>query len=600
MLIGYIRAKADDASALSKQRRVLQDVGCKEIVEDVASGSRWSQPELRRLLDRLERGDVIVVARLGSLGPSLQHVARMVHQLQAAGLGVRSLGEAIDTTARSGRAAMRIIDSLAAFDRDAARERIGVGLAAARAEGRVGGRPPKLTAGEKLVVVDAVLSGRRSAADMARLHNVSQATISRLVAARRAGPAILEAGQPEDADADPAGKIVGVLPFSALDGRLAIVGTSGSGKTYAAKGLVERLMDGGGRVCVVDPLGVWWGLRAAADGAAAGYPVVVFGGLHADIALDDGMGAALGRLLGTHPLACVVDLSEMGSSAARRLFMTAFAEALHQVNTAPLHLVLDEADLWAPQRAQPDGQDLLGRVEEIVRRGRVRGFVPWLITQRPAVLHKDVLSQADILLSMKLTSSQDREAIGRWIEGQADRADGRRILAELPQLARGEGYLWAPSDGILTRVKFPLIRTFDSSRTPQRDERIPAPRTLAAVDVSALSAALAEMGAFAPDRDADPARSRRSPAPGLEQRMRQMDRELAATRTRMAEMEAEAAVMRARLEQAVGRDAHAASAAPLRPRAAKTTPRRRGAAAAPRRAERTDGEDDASSGGQGA
>ncbi len=52
---------------------------------------------------------------------------------------------------------------------------------------------------------------------------------------------------------------------------------SGSGKTYAAKGLVERLMDRGGRVCVVDPLGVWWGLRARADGtAASGYPVVVF------------------------------------------------------------------------------------------------------------------------------------------------------------------------------------------------------------------------------------------------------------------------------------------------------------------------------------
>jgi len=161
------------------------------------------------------------------------------------------------------------------------------------------------------------------------------------------------------------------------------------GKTYAAKGLVELLMDRGGRVCVVDPLGVWWGLRAGADGGdAGGYPVVVFGGRHADIALDDGMGAALGRLLGTHPLACVVDLSEFGSSAARRLFMTAFAQALHEANTEPLHLVLDEADLWAPQRAQADGQALLGRIEEIVRRGRVRGFVPWLITQRPAVLHK--------------------------------------------------------------------------------------------------------------------------------------------------------------------------------------------------------------------
>ena len=590
MLIGYIRAKTGDADDLSKQRQALQGAGCHDIVEDVTSATQRKQPELHRLLNRMTRGDVIAVARLGSLAPTLQEVVRLMHKLQAAGLGVRSLGEAIDTTAPAGRGATRVIASLAALARAASREQVGVGLAAARAEGRVGGRPPKLTAEKKLAVADAVLSGRRSAADMARTYEVSEATISRLVAAYRARAATLEAGHPGNGDAHHNDKVVGVLPLSALNGRLAVVGTSGSGKTYAAKGLVERLMDEGGRVCVVDPLGVWWGLRAGADGAAPGYPVVVFGGRHADIALDDGMGAALGRLLGTHPLACVVDLSELGSSAARRLFMTAFAEALHQVNTAPLHLILDEADLWAPQRAQPDGQDLLGRVEEIVRRGRVRGFVPWLITQRPAVLHKDVLSQADILVSMKLTSSQDREAIGRWVQGQADRADGRRILAELPQLARGEGLLWAPSDGVLTRVKFPLIRTFDSSRTPQRDERIATPRTLAAVDVSALTAALAEMGAFTSGVDDDPGQGRRGSASGLRRQLRQMDHELAATRTRMAEMEAEAAVMQARLAQAEGRDARAASAAaaPGSP-AAGTAPRRRGAAATPLKARRTEG-----------
>lgn len=256
MLVGYVRAKVSNVNALTKQRRALQEAGCKRIVEDVASGTRRSQPELHRLLGRLKRGDVIVVARLDALGRSLQHVAHMVHQLQAAGLSVRNLGEAIDTTARSGRAMTRMIDSLAAFDRDVARERISVGLAVARTERRVGGRPPKLTTGEKLAVADAVLSGRHSAADMARLHNVSGATISRLVATHRAGTAAQQAGQPENEDADPAGKVVGVLPLSALDGRVAIVGTSGSGKTYAAKGLVEQLMNGGGRVCVVDPLGV--------------------------------------------------------------------------------------------------------------------------------------------------------------------------------------------------------------------------------------------------------------------------------------------------------------------------------------------------------
>jgi hypothetical protein len=256
------------------------------------------------------------------------------------------------------------------------------------------------------------------------------------------------------------------------------------------------------------------------------------------------MGAALGQLVGTHQMACVVDVSDLGSAAARRGFMTAFTEALYAANTEPLHLVLDEADLWAPQRAQSDGYDLLQRVEEIVRRGRIRGFVPWLITQRPAVLHKDVLSQADVLVSMKLTSSQDREAVGRWIEGQADRAEGRRILGALPRLARGEGWVWAPSDGVLERVAFPSIRTFDSSQTPLRPGRAAVPGGLVAVDLTAIAAALAGSG-VGPAGHGDPSPPRNRHAADLDQRLRQQDRELAAARARVAELEAEAAAMRA-------------------------------------------------------
>jgi DNA helicase HerA-like ATPase len=245
---------------------------------------------------------------------------------------------------------------------------------------------------------------------------------------------------------------------------------AGSGKTYAAKGFVERLLESGARVTIVDPLGVWWGLRASADGAP-GYPVVVFGGRHADVPITSDMGAALGRMIAFEALVCVVDLSDLGSSAARRRFMAAFAEALYETNEEPLHLVLDEADLWAPQRPIKGWESLLGHIEEIVRRGRVRGFIPWLITQRPAVVHKDVLSQADILIAMKLTASQDRDAIGAWIEGQADRQEGKRILGDLPRLERGEGYVWAPGYALPGRISFPPIRTFDSSQTPKRGER---------------------------------------------------------------------------------------------------------------------------------
>jgi hypothetical protein len=395
--------------------------------------------------------------------------------------------------------------------------------------GRPAGRQPKLSRAQQGALIEAAQSGQRTAAQLARHYQVSEPTVSRILAAHRRATAPPSAGA---ADTGGAG-VLGVLPAAALHQRLAVVGISGSGKTYATKGLVERLLQAGARVCIVDPLGVWWGLRLAPDGSTrADNQVVVFGGRHGDIPLVPHMGDALGRLVGTQTLACVVDVSDLGSAAARRGFMTAFTAALHESNAEPLHLVLDEADLWAPQRVQADGYDLLGRIEEIVRRGRVRGFIPWLITQRPAVLHKDVLSQADILVAMQLTASQDRAAVGRWIEGQADRAEGRRILAALPRLARGEGWIWAPSHGVLDRVAFPPIGSFDSSGTPSRElvlEGGPRPP----VDLAALAATLGDAAADRADSDAA-----RWQVWALERQLRHCERELAAATARIAELEA--------------------------------------------------------------
>jgi DNA helicase HerA-like ATPase len=121
----------------------------------------------------------------------------------------------------------------------------------------------------------------------------------------------------------------------------------------------------------------------------------------------------------------IVDVSEF-TMAGRVRFVTAFLEELYQVNRSPLTLVIDEADMFAPQRPGKDQLTMLGRMEQICRRGRVRGFRPWLITQRPASLHKSVLSQANTLIAMQLTAPQDRDALGDWIEGQADREQGKR------------------------------------------------------------------------------------------------------------------------------------------------------------------------------
>lgn len=207
------------------------------------------------------------------------------------------------------------------------------------------------------------------------------------------------------------------IPHDSLDDRLAFVGTAGSGKTYNAGSCVERILTSKGRAIIPDPLGVWWGLRLMFDGKAASpFKVVIFGGPHGDLPINEHSGALIGETCAGMAESAIIDLSEIGTKAGERRFMLAFLSALYR-NTAgePLHLILDEADMWAPERLlDRDGEaaKLLGMMETIVRRGRVKGFIPRLISQRPAVLSKNVLSQADALIAFKLTSSQDRDAIG--------------------------------------------------------------------------------------------------------------------------------------------------------------------------------------------
>jgi hypothetical protein len=265
------------------------------------------------------------------------------------------------------------------------------------------------------------------------------------------------------------------IPDDALDDRLGFCGTAGSGKTYNAGGAVERVLARGGRVVIPDPLGVWWGLRVMADGnTSSPHKVVIIGGAHGDLPITEQAGALIGETVAGMAESCVLDLSQLGTKAAERRFMLAFLTALYRHATGePVHVVFDEADMWAPQRLMDrdgDAPRLLGMMETIVRRGRVKGFIPWLITQRPAVLSKDVLSQVDGLVAFKLTSSQDRDAIGAWVEGSADKQQWRDIWAALPTMQRGQGVVWVPARDILATVKFPEKRTFDSSRTPKRGE----------------------------------------------------------------------------------------------------------------------------------
>ena len=185
MLIGYARVSRGDDQSNKAQARALTDAGCQRIFQEEASGGRWDRPELHRMLDHLREGDTIVVWKLDRLSRSLKDVLHIMEQIKAADAGFRSLTEAIDTTTPAGRMMMQMVGSFAEFERAMIRERTSAGLALARSEGRIGGRRRKLTPKKRLEIAESVLSGRKSAAEMARLYDVSQPTVSRIVAEHR-------------------------------------------------------------------------------------------------------------------------------------------------------------------------------------------------------------------------------------------------------------------------------------------------------------------------------------------------------------------------------------------------------------------------------
>jgi DNA invertase Pin-like site-specific DNA recombinase len=150
-LIGYARvSKADGSQVLDLQRDALVAAGVTErhLYSDTASGKKDDRPGLAACLQSLREGDTLVVWKLDRLGRNLRHLVNTVHELTAAGVGLRVLsgqGAAIDTTTAGGKLVFGIFAALAEFERELIVERTRAGLASARARGRVGGRKPKMT-----------------------------------------------------------------------------------------------------------------------------------------------------------------------------------------------------------------------------------------------------------------------------------------------------------------------------------------------------------------------------------------------------------------------------------------------------------------------
>lgn len=176
MRIGYARVSTQEQN-LDLQKDALKRAGCEKIIEDIASGKTENRSGLERVRELLREGDVLVVWRLDRLGRSLKQLIELVSELEKRKVGFQSLQETIDTTSPGGKLVFHIFGALAEFERNLIRERTRAGLEAARARGRKGGRPKKLSEQQRALAIDLYNQKRHPLNEICRTVGISKPTL---------------------------------------------------------------------------------------------------------------------------------------------------------------------------------------------------------------------------------------------------------------------------------------------------------------------------------------------------------------------------------------------------------------------------------------
>lgn len=269
-----------------------------------------------------------------------------------------------------------------------------------------------------------------------------------------------------------------VLPASAyVTSTKAVLAKKRVGKTYLSMVVAEEFLAKGLPFVVLDPTGVWWGLNATRDGSPSSPAAVLIGGPHGSFSLPPDSGASMADVvIKILPVPVIFDLVEL-SPDEQRQFVADFGDRLYKENKRPVHVFIDEGDEFAPQsldKSDKVSARCLRIIDRIVRRGGVKGIGSTIITQRPAVLNKNVLSQVDGTYYLQIVAPQDRAAVEDWMKNVVSPSDLSSCISNISRLSRGEAY-YMQSDGQPPLIKFRVRakRTFDSSKTPTIDDPEP-------------------------------------------------------------------------------------------------------------------------------
>lgn len=276
------------------------------------------------------------------------------------------------------------------------------------------------------------------------------------------------------------------LPGDAVTQTFAILAKRGSGKTYAASVMAEEFLLDHQQIIIIDPTGVWWGLRSK-------FEILALGGERGDLPLLAESGKFVAELAVKESMSMILDVSLFGENEMVR-FVGDFAQRLYTLNREAIHLFVDEADEFAPQTSiNGVAAKTLGAMQRVVRRGRARGIGSTLITQRSAVLNKSVLTQTECLIALRTTGPHDLKAIDDWIKYQGTDERRKQIMSELPRLKMGEAFVYSPSWlDLLEKVQIRKRLSHDSSATPKPGEKRREPRSLKSIDLGKLRDQMAE------------------------------------------------------------------------------------------------------------